>query len=214
MKLHHPLSYLYPQTRKVLTDHNGELELTLINGSLVLDSANSNYSFGSLQRILKYGLQQIPMQEIQSVLLLGLGGGSVIATLRKDFQFKNQITAVEFDKKVIAIARDEFGITTDAQTTIIYEEASRFLLNNNQQFSLIIIDLFIGDEVPEQFYKNPFWNEVIRHTEKNGTILFNAAMKPVSVLGEVTAFLEDFKVTLYERVAGSNTLLIAHRNVF
>lgn len=212
MKMHHPLSYLFPQTRKVITEHNGELELTLMNGNLLLDSANSNYSYGSLQRILKYGLSQIPMNTIQSVLLLGLGGGSVIATLRNDFLFKDHITAVEFDKAVISIARDEFGITTDKQTSIIYEDASQFLAKNDQQFGLIIIDLFIGDEVPQQFYEQLFWNEVIRHVDKNGYILFNAAMKPVSVLKDVTAFLNDLKVTLYERVAGSNTLLIAHSN--
>ena len=40
------LSYLWPQTTKFPSDHNGNLEVTLYNGKKMLDSKNANYSFG------------------------------------------------------------------------------------------------------------------------------------------------------------------------
>ena len=55
------------------------LEITWNNGELVLDSKNTNYSYGSLQRILKIGLKAIgfnKIQKMQSVLVLVVAGGS------------------------------------------------------------------------------------------------------------------------------------------
>jgi hypothetical protein len=52
-------SYLLPikiyETKSVLKS----LEVTWANGELVLDSENANYSYGSLQRILRLGLKNI-----------------------------------------------------------------------------------------------------------------------------------------------------------
>ena len=77
------LSYLFPFTRRVPSPVSGHLEVTLYNGRKVLDSATANYSYGALQRVLRYGLQQLDLVQVRSILLLGLGGGSVIQTLRK-----------------------------------------------------------------------------------------------------------------------------------
>ncbi len=53
----------------------------------VLSSSHANYSYGALQRVLEYGLKQIDMRDVKNILLLGLGGGSVIETLRRDLEF-------------------------------------------------------------------------------------------------------------------------------
>ena len=52
------------------------LEITWNNGELVLDSKNTNYSYGSLQRILKIGLKTIGYNKIQKMML-----DKVLATL-------------------------------------------------------------------------------------------------------------------------------------
>jgi spermidine synthase len=104
------LSYLYPITKMVETHHNGMVEITYDQGKKVLDSTNANYSYGSLQRILKHGLQQIDLNNTRHILLLGLGGGSVIKTLRNEFQYEHKITAVEIDEIIIQIAFKEFNI--------------------------------------------------------------------------------------------------------
>jgi hypothetical protein len=40
------------------------IEITWTNGELVLDSENTNYSYGSLQRILRLGLKSIGFDKI------------------------------------------------------------------------------------------------------------------------------------------------------
>jgi hypothetical protein len=57
------------------------IEITWTNGELVLDSENTNYSYGSLQRILRLGLKSIGFDKIikmNHVLILGVAGGSVV----------------------------------------------------------------------------------------------------------------------------------------
>ena len=74
---------------------SNSLEVTWNNGELVLDSKNTNYSYGSLQRILKKGLKYIGYDRIRkfkSVLVLGVAGGSVIKTLIDEVKFKGKIT--------------------------------------------------------------------------------------------------------------------------
>ena len=104
------LSYIYPVTKTIESKYSGKLEITWYNGKKHLNSANANYSYGSLQRILKFGLKKINLSRINSVLILGLGGGSVIETLRQDFNYPGQIEAVEIDPVIIDIAKTEFGI--------------------------------------------------------------------------------------------------------
>ena len=75
------LSYLYPIT--IYNKPSGiskSIEVTLYNGKMLLNTKNTNYSYGSLQAILKKGLLDIGAAEIssmESILILGVAGGSV-----------------------------------------------------------------------------------------------------------------------------------------
>ena len=54
------LSYLLPITiYKTDSIISKSIELTWHNGQLLLDTQNTNYSYGSLQRILRKGLKEI-----------------------------------------------------------------------------------------------------------------------------------------------------------
>ena len=85
------LSFLLPiKIHQKKSIYSKNLEVTWNNGYLVLDSENTNYSFGSLQRVLKKGLKYIGyerIQNFQSILVLGVAGGSVIETLKKEVKF-------------------------------------------------------------------------------------------------------------------------------
>lgn len=49
-------SYLIPiKIYQTKSDVSKTIEITWANGELVLDSKNTNYSYGSLQRILRLG---------------------------------------------------------------------------------------------------------------------------------------------------------------
>jgi hypothetical protein len=70
------------------------IEITWTNGELVLDSENTNYSYGSLQRILRLGLKSIGFDKIikmNHVLILGVAA-ECSKTLVDEIKFEGRIT--------------------------------------------------------------------------------------------------------------------------
>ena len=207
------LSYLYPITTTVESDYSGTLEITWYNGKKHLNTKNANYSYGSLQHILKFGLEKIELKKVNSVLLLGLGGGSVIETLRNDFKYDKRITAVDIDPKIIEIAKNEFNLVEDEHLEIICEDALHFLQSNSSTFDLIIIDLFIDVKVPDAFLKLVFWNDVLKASSTNGSVLFNAFLEKTKskALNNIIEFLKShfYKTEIFEKVNNTNTIILA-----
>jgi spermidine synthase len=199
-------------TRKVKSQFSDTLEITWYNGKKHLNTKNANYSYGSLQAILKFGLEKIDLNQINSILLLGLGGGSVIETLRQDFNYHKQITAIDIDPVIIEIAKSEYQLESNSNTTIICEDALKFIKHNTNKFDLIIIDLFIDIKVPKQFLELPFWENVLASKSTNGVLLFNASLedKKSKQLQSVIEFLKTkvYKVDVYDKVNTTNTVII------
>lgn len=206
------LSYIYPVSKKIESDINGTLEITWYNGKKHLNSKNANYSYGSLQRILRFGLEKIDLSKVHSVLLLGLGGGSVIETLRKDFDYQKNITAIDIDPVIINLAIDEFHLKKNGNLDIICDDAFHFIDLSNKTFDLIIIDLFIDTEVPKQFLELPFWETLLKRKSANGVILFNASLENSlgAHLETVIHFLKShvYKIEVFNKVNETNTVII------
>jgi len=207
------VSYIYPITRKVKSDFNGILEITWYNGKKHLNAKNANYSYGSLQKILKIGLQKIDLSRCKEILLLGMGGGSVIKTLLQDFNYKNHITAIDIDPVIIDIAKEEFELTKSKNLEIICTDALQFMQQNKKQFDLIIIDLFVDTEIPTSFFSNLFWQDIIKAIGSRGNILFNASLhiSDDKKLSNIITLLNNnkYQVEKMKKVNQTNTLLIA-----
>ncbi|HLP63673.1 fused MFS/spermidine synthase [Flavobacterium sp.] len=152
------------------------LEVTWNNGELVLDSKNTNYSYGSLQRILRKGLKYIGYDRIrkfENVLILGVAGGSVIKTLVDEIKFKGKITGVEIDKEVVDIANKYFRLNEIKNLEIIIDDAFEFVLKTKDKYDLIIIDIFQDTKMPNFLFEDFFINRVNFLLNTEGFILFN-----------------------------------------
>ncbi len=171
------LSYLVPITiYKTKSGWSKSIEVTWANGELVLDSENTNYSFGSLQRILRLGLKKIGFRQIKSmnkILVLGVAGGSVIKTLTDEIQFKGTITGVEIDPDIIKIANSYFHLDQIPNLTILIADAFEFILQANEKYDLIIVDVFQDTKMPGFLFENFFTQRLCSLLEEKGCILFN-----------------------------------------
>jgi predicted membrane-bound spermidine synthase len=210
------LSYIVPITKKVESKYSGTLEITWHNGKKHLNTKNANYSYGSLQKILKFGLKKINLNNCNNILILGLGGGSVIDTLLNDFKYKNHITALDIDPVIIDIAKAEFNLSEKKNLKIICADAIDFITHNEKLYDLIIVDLFIDNQVPANFYKLSFWQGIIKSNSSKGSILFNASLNDTKDkhLFEILSHLEksNYQTQKIDKVNGTNTLLIAERS--
>jgi spermidine synthase len=171
------LSYFLPiKVYETPSKTSTNLEVTWNNGYLVLDSKNTNYSFGSLQRALKKGLKYIGYERIksfESILVLGVAGGSVIETLKKEVKFDGKITGVEIDATVVDIANKYFGLSKYDNLEIVIDDAFEFVLKTKVTYDLIIIDIFQDTIMPNFLFEDYFINRINFLLNVNGFILFN-----------------------------------------
>ncbi len=170
-------SYFIPITiYKKNSSVSKSLEVTWNNGELVLDSKSTNYSYGSLQRILRKGLKYIGFDRIrnfESILVLGVAGGSVIKTLVDEVKFKGKITGVEIDETVIAIANQYFELDKIPNLEIVIDDAFEYVLKTKKTYDLIIIDIFEDSTMPNFLFQDFFINRINSLLNLNGFILFN-----------------------------------------
>lgn len=106
----------------------------------------------------------------QSILVLGIGGGTVIEILSKRYPSAS-ITAVDIDPAIISIAKDYFRLDRIPQLRIVRADAKAF--SSAKQFDLIIVDLFIGREIPAIVSQSTFYERLKKMLSPHGIIILN-----------------------------------------
>jgi len=189
------------------------LEVTWNNGELVLDSKNTNYSYGSLQRILRKGLKYIGFDRIktfENILILGVAGGSVIKTLTNEIKFKGKITGVEIDEEVVAIANTYFKLNEIKNLELIIDDAFEFVLKTKNKYDLIIIDIFQDTKMPNFLFEDFFINRINFLLNVNGFILFNTMVinekDSIRNLDYKKKFNGNYSIRMYPKVEVHNEL--------
>jgi spermidine synthase len=189
------------------------LEVTWNNGQLVLDSKNTNYSYGSLQRILRKGLKYIGFDRIKkfnNVLILGVAGGSVIKTLVDEIKFKGKITGVEIDKDIIEIANKYFRLNQIENLELIVDDAFEYALKTKEKYDLIVIDIFQDTTMPNFLFEDYFINRINFLLNVDGFILFNTMVisqkDRIRNLDYKKKFDGDYSLRMYPKVEEHNEL--------
>ena len=213
-------SYLIPikiyETKSSLSK---SIEVTWTNGELVLDSENSNYSYGSLQRILRLGLKNIGYEKIvlmNHILVLGVAGGSVIKTLVVEIKYGGKITGVEIDPEINKIANTYFKLDKVKNLEIVIEDAFEFVLKTKIKYDLIIIDIFEDTTMPNFLFETFFVNRICSLVKSHGFILFNTMLlnKSQNLRNKkyVSEFYKNqFQIKTIPRVEIHNELIVIEK---
>ncbi len=143
---------------------------------MVLDTENTNYSYGNLQKVLKKGLLEIGFEKIkkfENILILGVAGGSVIKTLVDEIKFEGKIIGVEIDQEIIEIANKYFDLDKIKNFEIVIEDASKFVKNHTYIYDLVIIDIFQDSFMPEFLFQEDFIQNTLSLLNEKGIVIFN-----------------------------------------
>jgi spermidine synthase len=199
-----------------------QLEVNWNNGQLVLDSSHTNYSYGSLQRILRYGLKKIGFDKIakmQHILVLGVGGGSVLKTLVNELQYRGKITGVELDPAVIKLAYDYFQLKEIPKLNLIQGDAFDYVLKTAFKFDLIIVDVFQDTNMPNFLFEKFFADKLGSLLQTPGYILFNTMTLKAEDLERNNNYCLNFnnkpyKVLRIPKVETHNELIVIEKKTF
>ena len=96
------------------------------------------------ETVMQVGLAYRP--QTKRVLHIGLGGGSIVKRMWRDFP-ELQMDIVEIDKEVVDVAQRFFALPTDPRIDVHVDDGRQYLIRNDARFDLIVIDAFFSDSI-------------------------------------------------------------------
>lgn len=170
------LSYVLPLVvEQGKTSLGQSYEINFENGVKVLNSLNTNYSFGSLHQIMLKGIEEVLRQKkVNTILMLGFGAGSAVAILNNKCSWPIKITAVELDADLIALSKTHFGAGEIDNLKLISGDAAKVITElPTSSFDYIIDDVFWDDTVPEFCRQESYVINNYNLLEKGGIYMRN-----------------------------------------
>ncbi len=128
------------------------------------------------EEILKK-LKNSKLPKLQTVLILGLGGGSAAKIVYKKWP-EAKIIGVDIDERMVDLGIKYLGLDK-VGAEIVIEDACGFTTNptslklRGARYDLILVDLYNGDKFPEKFEKEEFLNKIKNMLSKKGIAVFN-----------------------------------------
>src|SRR5690606_27365554 len=106
------------------------------------------------------------------VTLLGLGGGSLVHSLRR-YDPALEIAVVELRQQVHSVARQYFALPDDPLVQIHIDDANLYMQQNRQISDLILTDIYSDDGMNEIQLSIPFLEHCFRSLSDSGILVFN-----------------------------------------
>jgi spermidine synthase len=153
---------------------NPGLQVWLAYGKLMLNSQNVNYSYGRLDTVFRSAFQQLKIGErpCKNVLLLGLGAGNV-PKLLMEIAPEAKVLGIELDPEVLRLGRKYFGLDQLPNLEAKQADAIDFVLGCHDTFDMVVVDLFVDEEVPDRANDPAFLGKMAALLAPNGLLLFN-----------------------------------------
>ncbi len=159
---------------KVQSQYSGEVEVSFHRGAYKLSTKNAIYSFGKNYTSFEtaFNALNIKKQTIKSVLVLGYGLGSVVDLLEVNNRIE-YITAVDADAVIIDLAKKYTQTSLIEKVQFVCMDATTFIQTNQQQFDLILFDVFMDDETPIEFMQTDFLKNLKKCAAQNAILIYS-----------------------------------------
>lgn len=116
---------------------------------------------------------------IRNILILGLGAGSVVPIINRYYSGA-KITGIEIDPVIIDVGKKYFALGEYNNLSIITEDAFSFIQQHyndtyyrSSTYDLIIVDLYVGERIPNKLKSKGFLQKVKGVLSKNGVVMIN-----------------------------------------
>ena len=114
----------------------------------------------------------IPDQRPDSVLILGMGGGTIASLLSRRYAGVPTL-GIERDARVVRLARERFGVSLLANVQIVEADAFDFVETCERTFDVICVDLYVGGRLEHGVLGSVFLRALARLMNPEGHAVFN-----------------------------------------
>ncbi len=193
--------------KKISIDENEKYKTLRFNG--VVQSRIDNFSYlggdyWDLFPPLCFAFKKPQM------LMIGLGGGTIIKGINEIFKENINIEVVEINSEVIRIYNKFFNIKSDIK--IINLDGFEYLQKKEKVYDIIILDAYDVDTIPEQFLTEKFVIAASSALRNNGILAINC-ISTMSLNDELQRYIDLIKKKLFvysiiPGIVSSNKILL------
>jgi spermidine synthase len=139
------IDWLIPQTIQTVNSRiNGQIRVKKFLGRTAVWVGGYEQSGPMVKNLWKKALNNLTIQRCNSVLVLGLGCGSVVEIIKNKWPGA-KITGVEIDPEMIKIGKKYFGLEKAINLKIILGDITKTLRFGRRKFDMVIVDAYLGD---------------------------------------------------------------------
>jgi spermidine synthase len=196
-KLKKWLSYIHDvHVETTSSSYNDYLHVLISKGRYQLCTPNAIYSYGDKYDNYRLSFEALDLERRvdQQVLVLGLGLGSIPYMLERVFNKRYDYTCVEIDPAVIALASKYVLDDLQSCMDIVQADAYIYVHSTSERYDIICVDLFIDDQIPEDFRDPSFLDALDEILAVDGVILFNH----LSMTGRDQKLVSDYYREVFE----------------
>lgn len=146
--------------------------------------------------------------EPKRICVLGLGGGTQVMGFHSALPHAH-IDAVELRESVIKVAHHYFELPKTPRIHLIHEDAFQHMSRTNQQYDLLVADLYLQDGIDERQLQSEFLQNCIQSLSDDGWLILNYWLDH-ELSDELTQLLmEHFEVVYACNCGGGNIIFYA-----
>ena len=108
--------------------------------------------------------------DAKDAVILGLGAGAVPANFKKTGM---GVAVVEINPAALKAATEHFGFDPTG-IDVHLEDARTFVRRCQGNFDIVVVDLFLGDNIPDYLLTKEFFADVRRCIREGGSLVMNA----------------------------------------
>ncbi len=146
----------------------------------------------------------------KKLLMIGLGGGMITKYIHKYIPQIN-ITGVELDEKVLAMAKKYFKLKEDSNYKIFIKDGRLYLNESKNIYDIIMVDAYKGGYIPFHLCTREFYLLVKKHLTSKGAVALNLHSGSKLYPRIINTLKDVFEhVDLYKSGTSSNIIAIAY----
>ncbi len=150
------------------------------------------------------------IDDVDSILSLGMGGGSFERFLCKQYP-SSTIVSVEPNKDIIRLAREFFGIPASVQ--IDYSNAEDFVCKTDQRFDLVLCDIFERENHPACLTNKSFYQDIKSKLRLGGVLAMNTTpASDEAMLDILQSLRESFSIVYLAAIQMRGNVIVVAKN--